>query len=417
MTVAELRALCESALGDANVQAFLRLIRYGESSDTNDDYAYHVRWGGIGQKPKRFESFADHPRILESGPLGPSSAAGAFGITMTTFDDFGPKIGVTDFTPRSQDLIALAIMEREHALADVLAGRIEAAIARLGGRWSSLPSNKDGQPTRKLEALLCVYAKWGGSRQGQPAAPAQPAPAPVPPAGAPPAQPEQPVMAPLVIPLVFGLVQSLLTKFAPQAQTQLNPIMAAVAGGASPQGAAMANQEAIAGFVQSIMNTVLQQAGNANPAAATDAEKIAATAMVMADQRLVTAVQDDALARLDKLGPTFDRLAAQDKAANDAALAGKDAASKRSLADRWDMTKATVLFSEALAVFVVALGAVLIGFSIYKDKWEIGLSILAVVGGWVTTMLKNRSQIYDYRYDGTPTSNASNAINAEIARK
>ena len=143
-------------VGNKNVVAFLRMIREGESSQ--DDAAYFMRWPG-----KTFDDLSKHPRIFEPGPNGPSSAAGCYQITATTYDDFAPRLGIHDFSRESQTLIALAIIHAEGALPDILDGRVVDAIQKLGGRWASLPSSTSGQPTQKLAHLLDVYAQWGGT--------------------------------------------------------------------------------------------------------------------------------------------------------------------------------------------------------------------------------------------------------------
>lgn len=150
-------------------RAILRCIRAGESRQ--DDQAYFIRWGGIGRPPKFFDDLSQHPRILEPGPKGPSSAAGAYQITATTYDDFAPRIGVTGFSRDEQDALALAICEEEGALEKVLEGDFRGAVEVLGGRWSSFPSNTDGQRTQTWEKLAAAWVAYGGEQAGDGAPP------------------------------------------------------------------------------------------------------------------------------------------------------------------------------------------------------------------------------------------------------
>ena len=92
------RREAEDALELPNVQAFLRVIRQGESSQADD--AYRLRY-----HPTRrtyFDDLSTHPRIFEVTPDGRrSSAAGAYQITATTWSDIAPQLGLVDFSPCS----------------------------------------------------------------------------------------------------------------------------------------------------------------------------------------------------------------------------------------------------------------------------------------------------------------------------
>jgi len=155
------RARLEMARKQQNVVAFLRVIREGESSQ--DERAYRMRWGGLGKPVAYFDDFAAHPRVFEPTTGGRrSSAAGAYQITATTYDDFAPRLGIGDFAPASQDALAVAIIDSEGALDDVMAGRFEAALAKLRGRWTSLPGAAENHRLTPARALA-VYERFGGS--------------------------------------------------------------------------------------------------------------------------------------------------------------------------------------------------------------------------------------------------------------
>lgn len=120
------------AIESANVQAFLMLIRSGESSTGPE--AYSTLYGG-----GRFSGFADHPRRYFDGPFGRTSAAGAYQITATTWDALRRQTDLPDFSPASQDLAAVALIKGRGALADVVAGRFDLAIGKCRREWTSLP--------------------------------------------------------------------------------------------------------------------------------------------------------------------------------------------------------------------------------------------------------------------------------------
>lgn len=144
------------------VAAFLRLLREGESSQLED--AYTMLYGG-----GHFSGFDDHPRIrfyekddefIRNNRKDYTTAAGAYQFTATTWDGLVRQYGFPSFAPSWQDAAAVALVLEVDALADVMAGRVEAAIAKCGSKWASLPSSTVGQPTIKLQRALDTYNTW-----------------------------------------------------------------------------------------------------------------------------------------------------------------------------------------------------------------------------------------------------------------
>jgi muramidase (phage lysozyme) len=158
LSAAEIQRL-RAALSDTNVQAFLAVIRAGEGTAGED--GYRTRFGG-----GLFDSFADHPGGTVSARSGGrvlvSSAAGAFQFLLKTWRECQAALGLPDFSPASQDLAAVYLIDRRRALADVLAGRIEAAIAKCNREWASLPGSPYGQPVRTMARALETYRVAGG---------------------------------------------------------------------------------------------------------------------------------------------------------------------------------------------------------------------------------------------------------------
>lgn len=121
-----------------NLTRFLAFLGKSEGADWNTVV------GG-----KKFSDFSQHPNVVGlTTPDGPSTAAGKYQITGTTYRDVAPKIGVNDFSPESQNQVAIELIRRNGALDDVLAGNYEPAIKKLGGVWASLPSSNYNQPKR-----------------------------------------------------------------------------------------------------------------------------------------------------------------------------------------------------------------------------------------------------------------------------
>lgn len=149
------------ALQDDNVRAFLVMLRHGEG--TSDGMGYSRMFGGA-----HFDSFADHPRKVNTYKLGKSgktlssTAAGAFQFLASTWDGLVKQYGFPDFTPESQDLGAVALIKGRKALDDVIAGRFEAAVAKCNKEWASLPGSPYGQPVVTIEKAREIYKQAGG---------------------------------------------------------------------------------------------------------------------------------------------------------------------------------------------------------------------------------------------------------------
>lgn len=146
-----------------NVRAMLRVIRQGESSQ-DDSIAYRMIVGG-----KMFSSFADHPRIVgktwidKKGQRQYSTAAGAYQITKTTWDEVRVKMGLKDFSPRSQDIAALGRMAYRGALPDVVRGDVVSAIKKLREEWTSIPGAKENNSAAgNMENAKRLFSAWGG---------------------------------------------------------------------------------------------------------------------------------------------------------------------------------------------------------------------------------------------------------------
>ena len=145
------------------VKAFLYMIRYCEGTAGPD--GYRTMFGG-----KLFDSFKDHPRVLTTfklkGTRYKSSAAGAYQFLQGTWDALVRKNGYKDFSPETQDDAAIELIKGRKAYDDILKGDIVTAIKKCNREWASLPGSPYGQPVKKMEECLAVYAKKLGELNG-----------------------------------------------------------------------------------------------------------------------------------------------------------------------------------------------------------------------------------------------------------
>lgn len=136
-------------LANPNVQKVLRTIGQAEGT-VGEKIAdpYRIAFGG-----GTFDSLDAHPNTMASftqtdGKKNKTSAAGAYQFLKPTWDDVSSKLGLKDFSPRSQDIAALELINRAGALQDVLKGDTASAFGKLGATWASLPSSPYAQPKR-----------------------------------------------------------------------------------------------------------------------------------------------------------------------------------------------------------------------------------------------------------------------------
>lgn len=145
-----------------NQQAVLDMLAWSEGTETvlGSDNGYNVLVGG-----NLFHSYADHPRILvRLSPKLSSTAAGRYQLLARYFDAYKAQLHLPDFSPASQDAIALQQIRERNALSDIEAGRIQSAIDKCSNIWASLPGrgNTYGQALRPITGLLMHYVQAGG---------------------------------------------------------------------------------------------------------------------------------------------------------------------------------------------------------------------------------------------------------------
>lgn len=146
-----------------NLVAFLDTIAYSEGTDKpgqpTKDRGYDVLVGG-----GLFTGYADHPRKLIDLPrLGiKSTAAGRYQILARYYDVYKAQLNLPDFSPRSQDLIAIQLIRECKALDDIDTGHIAEALGKCKSRWASLPGAGYGQHEHKLDTLIAVFKRRGG---------------------------------------------------------------------------------------------------------------------------------------------------------------------------------------------------------------------------------------------------------------
>lgn len=124
----------DELIRDPNVRIMLDLISRAEG---NTDYDTIVGGG-------KFKDFSTHPnttvKIKSRDKIISSDAAGRYQIMGFNWGPYSKRLGLKDFSPESQDKIAVAMLADRGALDSVLKGDFKSAVKKTGSQWTSLPS-------------------------------------------------------------------------------------------------------------------------------------------------------------------------------------------------------------------------------------------------------------------------------------
>tara|TARA_R110002051_G_scaffold325582_2_gene429059 strand:- start:6198 stop:7064 length:867 start_codon:yes stop_codon:yes gene_type:complete len=146
------RAQLEKYAQNPKVRKFLDLIAHTEGTEGN---GYRTAFGG-----GRLSSLGDHPRYMKSfkqqnGKTNKTSAAGRYQFLSSTWDGVAKKYGFNDFSPKNQDLGAIALLAQNGALGSILKGDMQGAVRKSGSTWASLPTAPASysQPTKSWRTV------------------------------------------------------------------------------------------------------------------------------------------------------------------------------------------------------------------------------------------------------------------------
>lgn len=391
-----------NARSHPNVIAFEHVIREGESDHTERAYR---RVNGAPD----VTSFAAHPYAGMRSP--PGRASGAAQWLATTWGDLERRYpaDMPDFSPPSQFFAYVAKLADRGALGDVLAGNVDAAIAKLGAEWVSLPGGSENSGRYTLERARAVFVQWGGRLAGGAAqAPDTQSPAPIddrstvytPPAGSGrihnPEQEGPEIMDPISLGFAaVSLVRSLAEAFSPLAREKLV--------------GALDRHTSNPAVAQQIADNVL----TAVKSATAQADPVIAVAQAKQDPIIAERVEVDSLAVLDKLAPLLDKIAAHELATWAAEDAGRDAAGVRGRADERDLAPLLAWGSLTLVAAIICGLFVIMGFQVVESpNREPSVAMLTLVGPLLGSVFAAFAAVFAYRF-GTSRSSAVKDLTVE----
>ena len=147
---------------DAKEKAFLDLISWSEGAE------YDTIVNGV-DGPSTFTDYSTHPfangkpAILVRRPCAEfpkglySTAAGRYQLMLHWWLPYKTLLGLSDFSPPSQDAIAIQQIRERKAIALIETSREDLAIEDCDNIWASFPGNSYGQGGRSLDRLLAQY--------------------------------------------------------------------------------------------------------------------------------------------------------------------------------------------------------------------------------------------------------------------
>ena len=147
-----------------NLNAFLDTISFSEGTNiAGSDDGYNVIVGGSLFPP----NYAVPPKCsvyIKSLNIT-SSAIGRYQVLYANALYYIKQLNLPDFSPESQDKIALQLIRECHATQNIINGSIETAITQCTSRWASFPGNSYGQHQQKMDSLLAFFVAAGGVLQ------------------------------------------------------------------------------------------------------------------------------------------------------------------------------------------------------------------------------------------------------------
>ena len=116
-------------------KAFLDMLAWSEGTDNGRqktrNHGYDVIVGG-----ELFTDYSDHPQTCHAKPKL-KSGAGRYQLLLCWWDAYRKQLGLKDFSPKSQDAVALQQIKERGALPMIDRGDIRQAIDRCSNIWAS----------------------------------------------------------------------------------------------------------------------------------------------------------------------------------------------------------------------------------------------------------------------------------------
>jgi len=153
--------------GDIRVIKFLDLIAFSEGTstiaDTKND-GYDVIVTGI-HGIEVFTDYSTHPFAKGRPPVVinahlSSTASGRYQELLKNYIFYSKELHISNFSPLSQDLIAMQHIKERGAISHIHLNEIQTAISLCSTIWASFPGNNYLQGGKAMSTLM---AYWNNS--------------------------------------------------------------------------------------------------------------------------------------------------------------------------------------------------------------------------------------------------------------
>jgi muramidase (phage lysozyme) len=117
-----------------------KVIRAGEG--TTGDKGYTTMFTGA-----QFSDFSKHPELLHSSGRYKSDAAGAYQFLSTTWKPAAKELGITDFSPASQEKVGKYLAQKRGLATDTVftdKASFLRELDKIAPEWASMPTLKTG---------------------------------------------------------------------------------------------------------------------------------------------------------------------------------------------------------------------------------------------------------------------------------
>lgn len=145
---------------DPNVRKYIEMVKKSEGSKGYQYGFNNVKLANLDDHPGTSHKFTQ-----TDGKTNSTTAAGAYQFLGKTWGGLKSKLGLTDFSPASQDAAAVELLRQRGALEAVKSGDWSTALAKTGAEWASLPTSPYKQAKRSMEF---VYDALGAKKPDGP---------------------------------------------------------------------------------------------------------------------------------------------------------------------------------------------------------------------------------------------------------
>lgn len=158
--------------GHPNVCAFMDMLASAAaegtaSSPITKNNGYDIIVSGVDGR-HRFDDYSTHPfaggrpSIVVNSKGLTSNASGRYQFMLRDWAHYRDLLTLPDFGRLSQDRWCYQLIKERGAIAQIIAGDLDNAVARCSNIWASLPGNNYGQRQATMDALRNVFIAAGG---------------------------------------------------------------------------------------------------------------------------------------------------------------------------------------------------------------------------------------------------------------